>query len=375
MTANARHILIVFHDLAAGGTEMIALKLAQQWAKAGRRVTLLCGTLDGPLLGRIPAEIEVMTLDPEIGRSLFSRLKMRRVLPKWIDRINPDVVFLPGNFHLILAGAVGKSKAKPKVIIKISNPVGPGSSALVRYLGNFAFGRAAKKADWLVAMSSGLLIEARLATGSGNISVIFDPNVDANAIIASSQKRIDPNAPIRLLAAGRLVAQKDFALAIRVTAALAATHDVHLTILGDGPKREALSRLASRLGITDKVSMPGHAPSITPALRTADILLVTSQYEGGPAVAVEALEQGVPVITTDCSHFLHDLLHDPACGTIVPSRSATEIANAVIALRKASAETRFIPHDVIHAYRTDIASAAYLRLFDRLKSDEYEQVE
>lgn len=366
MSANARHILIIFHDLAAGGTEMIALKLAQQWAKAGRRVTLLCGTLDGPLRAHIPAEIEVVALDPEIGRSLFSRLNMRRVLPEWIDRINPDVVFLPGNFHLILGGAVAKSKTKPKVIAKISNPVGPGSSAIIRHLCNFAFGRAAKSVDWLVAMSSGLLIEARLATGSDNIGVIFDPNIDGNANIAGCQKRVDPNAPIRMLAAGRLVTQKDFALAIRVTAAMAATHDVHLTILGDGPKREALSRLSNRLGITNRVSMPGHASSIIPALRSADILLVTSQYEGGPAVAVEALEQGVPVVATDCSHFLHDLLHDPAFGTIVPSRSAADIANAVIALRKTSAETGFMPHDATRAYRTDTASVAYLRLFDRL---------
>jgi Glycosyltransferase Family 4 len=211
MTANARHILIVFHDLAAGGTEMIALKLAQQWAKAGRRVTLLCGTLDGPLLGHIPAEIEVVALDPEIGRSLFSRLKMKRALPKWIDSINPDVVFLPGNFHLIFGSAVAKSKAKPKVVAKISNPVGPGSSVIIRHLGKYAFSFAARRVDWLVAMSSGLLSEARLATGSDNIGVIFDPNVDGNATIASGQKRIDPNAPIRLLAAGRLVTQKDFA--------------------------------------------------------------------------------------------------------------------------------------------------------------------
>jgi glycosyltransferase involved in cell wall biosynthesis len=216
-------------------------------------------------------------------------------------------------------------------------------------------------------MSSGLLVEARLATKSDNISVIFDPNVDGNASIATVPRRIDINAPIRLLAAGRLVAQKDFALAIRIAAALAIKHPVHLTILGDGPKREALSKLASRLGIADKVSMPGHAPSIVPALRAADILLVTSRYEGGPAVAVEALEQGVPVIATDCSHFLRDLLHDPAFGTVVPSRSATEIANAILLLCKTSSENGFSPQDATHSYRTDIAAEAYLRLFDRLK--------
>ncbi|KAB2855532.1 MAG: glycosyltransferase, partial [Sphingopyxis terrae] len=52
--ARAQHIVIIFHDFSFGGTEVIALRLAREWVAQGRRVTLLCGTFDGPLRSAVP---------------------------------------------------------------------------------------------------------------------------------------------------------------------------------------------------------------------------------------------------------------------------------------------------------------------------------
>ena len=370
LAPRAQHILIVFLDFAMGGTELIALKLAREWVKAGRRVTILCGTYEGSLWGDVPKGVEVICVAPEIGTSLFSRLKLRRVLSPYIDKIAPDVVFLQGNYYIVLAGAIAKSQHRPPVAVKISNPISPaGSVSPMRWVTNRAYAHSARHVDWLVAMSSGLMVEANRVTGSDRVSVIFDPNVEGNGLPAKARRPLEPNDHIRLLAAGRLAAQKDFALALRVTAALARTRDVHLTILGEGEKRGSLERLAQSLGIADRVSMPGHAPSIIPALADADALLVTSIYEGGPAVAVEALAQGVPVISTDCSHFLHDVLAAPGSGQIVASRDPEALAVAVEAvLSRANGQT-LDPVSATAAYRTDTASTAYLALFDRLVSE------
>lgn len=366
MSRTAQHILIIFHDFSAGGTEIIALKLAQDWVKSGRLVTILCGTLDGPLWDQVPVGVRVQALSPEIGRSLFSRIALRRAVAKAVDSIRPDLVFLPGNFHLVLAGGLRKAATVRPVVAKISNPIDSGSVALVRYVTNLAFRIVARDADWLVAMSSGLLKDTVAATKSHAASVIFDPNVAAKGANTPCRLAPDPSGTIRLLAAGRLAPQKDFALAIRVTAELARTRDVHLTIVGEGPKRKSLEALADRLGVADRVTMPGHVPSIVPALSDAQLLLVTSRYEGGPAVAVEALEQGVPVIATDCSHFLRDLLAQPGCGKIVESRDAREIAGAIETFLKPGTRQHFTPSVVTSRYRDGVAAGNYLKLFDSL---------
>ena len=105
----AQHIVIIFHDFSVGGTEIIALRLAREWLLHGLKVTLVCGSEKGNLRQTVPSGVEVIALNPEITRSTFSRLKMRKHLPAVIDAIAPDVVFLPGNFHLVFAGADRKS--------------------------------------------------------------------------------------------------------------------------------------------------------------------------------------------------------------------------------------------------------------------------
>src|SRR5437762_14355687 len=98
MSEYARSILVVLHDLPLGGTERIAIRLANRWAKAGRKVTLLCGSRSGPLAGMIDEAVEVVECHPAIPRGPGSRRALGREVASWIRRHRPDVLFVPGNF-------------------------------------------------------------------------------------------------------------------------------------------------------------------------------------------------------------------------------------------------------------------------------------
>lgn len=367
MSASAQHIVILFHDFSFGGTEVVALRLAGEWQRQGRRVTILCGTLDGPLIGSVPAGVQIRTLAPEIGRSVCSRLKLRRLLAPAIARLRPDIVFLPGNFHLVLARAGRSRLGSPAIVGKISNPLAPGRILPLRWLLERLYRWAARDVDALVAMSSGLAADVARLTEGHETHVIHDPNILSDAP-ASCPAKAAGDGLLRLVAAGRLVTQKDFALAIRVTAELARSRKVHLTILGEGPERARLQRLARQLGIGDAVSLPGHAPSIAPALDAADLLLVTSRYEGGPAVAVEALHRGVPVIATDCSHFLRDLIRCPDHGAIIASRRPEPFAAQLLAWLEHPGRCGFCGPSATASLDSAYAAGKYLRLFDGLLS-------
>jgi glycosyltransferase involved in cell wall biosynthesis len=367
--ARAQHIVIIFHDFSFGGTEVIALRLAREWVAQGRRVTLLCGTFDGPLRSAVPRGVHTERLEPEIPRTPLSRLRLRRALLAAIARLRPDVVFLPGNFHHVLAGAVRDLPRRPKVVAKISNPLAPSAIPALRALLARAFRWAARDVDWFAAMSTGLADDVRALTGRAEVSVIFDPNIDTIINLPAARK-VPGTGPLHLLAAGRLVEQKDFGLAVRVVAELAKHRDVRLTIAGDGPGAPRLARLARRLGVADRIALPGRLASIGPALDHADLLLITSRYEGGPAVAVEALERGVPVIATDCSHFLRDLLADADCGAIVPSREPAAIAEAMLEWIDRQDRRPFSPAVVTEPFGTAFAARRYLDLFDRLAGED-----
>ena len=106
-------------------------------------------------------------------------------------------------------------------------------------------------------------------------------------------------------------------------------------------------------------------PDLEPYLAAADALLITSRYEGGPAVAVEALAQGVPVVSTDCSFLLHDLLTIPEAGTIVKSREAGDLAAALAAVCDRPRQPERL-HALVAPFEPQACAKAYLDWFDGL---------
>lgn len=97
---------------------------------------------------------------------------------------------------------------------------------------------------------------------------------------------------------GRLVSIKRADLFLRVGQHLQqlGLGKVELCIVGEGPQRHELERLSEELGLSGVVNFCGFVPNPAPLLSTFDALLMTSDHEGLPVVALEALALGVPVI-------------------------------------------------------------------------------
>lgn len=68
--------------------------------------------------------------------------------------------------------------------------------------------------------------------------------------------------------------------------------------LGDGPERARIEELASRSGLSDYVRFLGYQERVGPFIRASDLLVITSDTEGIPAVAIEAGYLGKPVVGT-----------------------------------------------------------------------------
>ncbi len=310
---SAKRILICLHDFSRGGTERIAIGLGAAWADEGREVTILCGSTEGGLREIVDSRVTVVALDPPIRRGFLSRWKLGRDMAKRLAALKPDVIFLPGNFHALLANDLRRGTGAP-IALKISNPPvpdAPFAKAIFRFITRGVTGFA--------AMNGGLARELETLLPGRPVVTLHDP-----VYIGPASARTHPPAR-NILWIGRMEPQKDPGLALDVMR----TFDGHLTMLGDGALMADVRHKAEDL--KDKVTLAGYVPQIEPYLADADALLITSRYEGGPAVAVEALAQGVPVVSTDCSFLLHDLITAPEAGRIVPSRDPGDLAAALIA--------------------------------------------
>jgi glycosyltransferase involved in cell wall biosynthesis len=72
-----------------------------------------------------------------------------------------------------------------------------------------------------------------------------------------------------------------------------------LVIIGDGPERPGLERLAAELGVADRVHFTGHVSQPTKLIKALDIFAMSSDTEQMPMSLLEAMAGGVPAASTD----------------------------------------------------------------------------
>lgn len=358
----ARRIAVLLHDFPLGGTERVIIGLANRWAAAGRAITILCGIETGPARALVAPGVAVRAMTPPLPRGAGSRRSLGRALAREIRASGFDAVIAPGNFHLPVLRAIADrcDCSTTALICKLSNPLQrPDRSRLRQRLFDFATRRAARHVDGFVALADSLRTEAIEKLGHGDVVTIADP-LFAEPIV---RPPVTPGPPT-ILCAGRLVTQKHFDLALRAFAA-GPFAGARLVLLGDGPNRAALEALARTLGIADRVRFAGYVADIRPWLAGADILLSTSIFEGYPAVLVEALAAGVPVIATPSSPAIAEILTDPGLGLIA---DATPQALAVALTRMLAGKPLPEPLRAAVAERHDAGrqAAAWLALIDRV---------
>lgn len=100
-------------------------------------------------------------------------------------------------------------------------------------------------------------------------------------------------------AVGRLSPEKGFDILLRAMSEVLPNYDSAVVlILGEGAERAALERLSIRLGIADRVLMPGYMSDGKAYFRLFDLFVLPSLTEGLPITVLEAMQAGVPVVAT-----------------------------------------------------------------------------
>lgn len=362
-------ILVYLHSFEPGGVERVALRLCEAWQAQGADVTLLIGRFDGALRSQAPELKLVSYSTGRLSTAPFETLWMVLCLWRRVRTAPPDVIFCSGNTYTIVAAALRLLLGArcPPILAKLSNSLTfCDSNPFVRAGYSLWLRAQARLVDRFVAMAPALRPEAltRMKLAAERVAVIHDPVLseeDAVRLAVLRGRAPRSGGEERLfVSAGRLARQKRFDRLLRAFAAGARDGD-RLVILGEGPQRKRLELLAAALGIADQVTMPGYCADLAPWLAQADAFVLASDYEGLPAVIVEALAAGVPVIATYSSAAIPDLIGNGRFGRLIGRRD-------LAALTRAIAEAGAAPFDPeaarAHAanFQLERGSTAYLEL-------------
>jgi glycosyltransferase involved in cell wall biosynthesis len=360
----ARTITVVLHDLPLGGGERIAIRLANQWAATGRKVTILVGARQGPLEALIDPAVAVVECNPPIPRGKGSRRALGAATAAYLKAHPADILFVPGNYHWPVMHAVGAmpDKQRPGLVAQVGTPLFRHGRAGLRQLAyNLRTRLQFRRVDAAISLSACMTADVDRVIGRRITQRIALPALcDSKAVPAPAGGRL-------IVAAGRLVPEKGFDVAIRAFAALN-DRSARLAILGEGPELAKLTTLAEALGVDDRILFPGYVADIRPWLDRARLFLLSSWYEGYGAVVIEALAAGRPVVATNCTPAAYELLDCPIAGAVAPLGDADALAACLRRVLNAPVPCPQSLNSRVAGYRIGPIADAYLRQFDAVKT-------
>jgi len=226
---------------------------------------------------------------------------------------------------------------------------------------------AIAEAAALIAVSAGLK-DGLVALGAppGKVTVLrngvdlglFRPVADRDA----ARAQLGLTGPT-LVSVGHLIERKGHH---HVIAALPALPDHTLVILGEGPERAALTALAERLGVADRVRLAGAQPHASLPLYygAADIMVLASSREGWANVLLEAMACGTPALASP-AWGSREAVAAPAAGLVMAETTPAAIAAGVRQLRAAPPD-RAATRRYAEAFGWDETTAGQLALFRRV---------
>ena len=140
-----------------------------------------------------------------------------------------------------------------------------------------------------------------------------------------------PQNSIICIAVGRLVAIKGFDILIQTAHLLGQQlENVHFLIVGDGQCKAELADQVNALGVNKSVTFAGYQDheTVLSFVKSSDIFIMPSRYEGTPIALLEAASLGIPVIASNVGG-IPELVQDQVHALLIPPDDPQSLAQAV----------------------------------------------
>lgn len=327
-----KKIAVFLPDLRGGGAEKVALLLCNEFVQRGLNVDLVLCDAKGELLIELDTRINIVDLKSRRLRHAFFPLL------RYLKAERPNAL-LALMWPLTLLAITAFKWAKLPGRVVVSDHTTFSQAPLLK-----------KKSTRIFFKSSLPLIypfaDARLAVSEGvaddlsvlghldreSISIIYNPVSSHTEPFTENQNQEAWNGFIgkKIVAVGALKWAKDYPSLLKAFALLLQEQKAMLSIVGQGDLLPELKTLTQQLGVDTHVNFVGFSDMAYAWMASADLLVLSSHYEGFGNVLVEAMNVGTPVVSTDCKSGPREILCDGKYGKLVPVDNVDALAQAML---------------------------------------------
>ena len=320
MNKQNRTVVHVLPYMAKGGTEKHVLTLCRR-QRHNYHVVLLAP--QGEILPEF-LDLQIEYVDfPVLAGNVFRKIQIYKEKLKGIDRKhNIDVVHVHAAHEFVRFSR--KVLKETPIVFHLSAHQGSRLSKAFNY---WQSARITKKhANLLIAVSGE---EKRIVTGKGfpedRVRVVYNgyelSEGSDDEKIAKLREAYGLEDHLVIGNLGRLHKTKRLDILIKAFAMLAEEHsDLKLLLIGEGPHRQKLEKLAESEGVAEHVLFTGFIPRGDRVLKVFDIFVLPTTFEGCSNVLVEVMAKRLPVITTDIPSVAW-MFEDRVSGMLVPLNS------------------------------------------------------
>jgi glycosyltransferase involved in cell wall biosynthesis len=317
-------ILHCISTFATGGAERQLSLLAPQQARLGDEVDVVF-LGEGPNLRPI---VESGVPTHRIAAHTYRDPRLLLGLERVMSRVRPDIVHTWLLQMDVAAGAVALRRGIPWVLAERSCRAAYEPLSVRRRL-RFAMG---KFADGVIANS-----EAGQSMWAGYLRSQFDAYFVPNAVAVDeiltepatsrSDLRVEGTRPI-VLVAGRLALEKNVLFLVEVAETVCARSNAVFLVCGEGPLESEISAAVTQRRLSDGFRLLGNRTDVWGIMKTADLFVNASLFEGQPNAVLEAVVCRCPLVVSDIP--AHRRLLPPTSARFANLGSSADFATAIL---------------------------------------------
>jgi glycosyltransferase involved in cell wall biosynthesis len=281
-----------------GGAEKQLLILVEQQVKHGNKV-VICYLKGKPELSEEFAKIGAKVTDQFANISFLNQIIGLR---QFVSKSKFDILHAHLPRSEVLAFLIGKKNTNLVFSRHNAEPFWPSSrnefSRILSYL-------ISLRSDRVIAISEAVaryLRNSREISRNKEIDIVLYGFNDHSTQNSDYFKKYATDKNFRIGTIGRLVKQKNYPTLLRAFAIAKKFNScISLYIVGEGILKEELSVLTRDLGIQESVIWLGRTEHIDEFLKTLDLFILASEYEGFGLVLLEAMHAGIPILAANNS--------------------------------------------------------------------------